>query len=307
MPVIVFIKNTCFFQEKIHFCFLRFVIKTIVFVRYSTSLTFSRYFCSNRLTSKWHLKKYILFCRNTRELFVFHSFSRPLCLRIDSPGPRGEDFQAGIGMKNYTHDINWVGFTETRLFIPKNKHIHNPEWSMRHIMNYECQRLFVIFLCKNKKRKEKKKKKRKKREKKIKKSCSETVRKQHLALPPPPRRLLPGTLGWSKLHSGVIFLCVLPKSRFVPPAASPACPARLHTARHPQSEQPGNQHVEKETDWSVCLWYLKHILSTYLITCSLQHLVFTSKVLSFLPPCPSHIVVVTLCLLTEPGGERGDK
>lgn len=125
--------------------------------------------------------------------------------------------------------------------------------------------------------------------------------------PPAPRRLLPGTLGWSKLQSGVIFLCVLPKSRFVLPAASPACPARLHTARHPQSEQPGKQHVEEETDWSVCLWYLKHILSTYLITCSLQHLVFTSKVLSFLPPCPSHIVVVTLCLLTEPGGERGDK
>lgn len=53
-------------------------------------------------------------------------------------------------------------------------------------------------------------------------------------------------------------------------------------------------------------------LRLFLITCSLQHLRPTALPQSSpsFPPHPptfTRIVVATLCLLTEPGGERGDK
>lgn len=141
-------------------------------------------------------------------------------------------------------------------------------------MNYECQRLFVILLCLKKKKKEE--------------DCKQRSRDPH----PPSSTFTtsspsssPGTLSWSKLQSGVIFLSVLPESRFVPPAAHPrthrpgcnVTQTRCSKPDHPA----GKQHEEEEIDFSVCFSYLKHILPTHLITCSSQSVLLSPL---FLPP-----------------------
>lgn len=162
------------------------------------------------------------FCLISLEVLFFFlscricTFCHMMHLRIISPISRGEVFQVGIEMKNYTNDIKWAGFTEMWLFIPKINAFMSQkphQCVLLWIMNVSAclQYSFV------------------KREKKKKVLQSDCKAEQssgpvpHPPLPPPPPPPPPRYTQLIKAPVGGIFLSVLPESRF-----APRQPARPH-------------------------------------------------------------------------------
>lgn len=114
-------------------------------------------------------------------------------------------------------------------------------------------------------------------------------------LPPPPRypQL---SLGW--------YFSLYYRSQACPHGSLPGLtgPAVMSHSSTFTAWPPPETTSRKSLLVSLSLSYSKHLFRTDLFTCSLF-----SNDFSFLYQCLSHINVVTLCLLTEPRGERGDK
>lgn len=204
------------------------------------------------------------------------------------------------------------------------------------VMNYEYQRLFAIFLSENRGG-----------EKKNPVERLQTAKQRSIGpVPPPPSSsssssflliLLPGTLSWSKLQSGVIFLSVLPESRFVPYPASPVMsPSPAFTAREARRRRRRGRRTRTRRKWKKYKTKNKktqnkakikqkqnetknktfepfpNLFNPFSPSPS-DHLLGTRCVWLFFQS-PPHRLAVPLCALlwrqclsTEPGGEKGDK